>query len=711
MTHVPRAGLLLSLLLFLAPAPAHAQAASGEPPGLFKGADATGPQALSAVGRNRLETLKWDAPTQSIRLVRMVDDLSQQQSLVIQMKNRALAPEVHPVFERSRSTEDETETPETATGTLFIQRDQIRAIEGGTYSWSGTVYTSSRSRTKIGEAILVHGEDQHISGILRVRGDYYLIRPLSNGLHALVEENETKYSSKVEGPRYAGGMSSETSQPKGSSKSRTPSSRPQPASTEQTCVTSTPRLFPNGQEEEISTANTQSNTTAPCPEAATDALVVYTDSAAMGRDIDGLINTAIAEANNAYSNSDIDSHYTLPSSVDLNLAHSQQVEFSTDETLEQDVKDLANNSNIQSLRDQHNADVVVLITADVYGPRGRADEIRAEAGDAYAIIEAPSATDGRFGFTHEVGHLQGAQHNPQAACHPDNPNYPGCDEEGDFFPNAYGHLFSANSNPLQTVMTAPSLVYNKILYFSNPKVSYDGTPTGISDRNNADALATTANTVEYFRTSGTLEARFSLTVYDPDGGVRMFDGNPCGGTGTYSYEWRISYNGPFNYGPPVSTQETFTKVFPEGTHYVKFTATSGSQTDSEVKTVVVDCKPGHQCAGGYTSAKDTASSTRKERSSKQKMVKSRPTQVALHAPIPNPVRTSTEIKYDLPNRTNVRLVVYDLMGREVKQLASGAHDAGTHRAYLDGSILSSGVYVMRLKAGTKQKTRRITVVK
>ena len=87
---------------------AHAQEPPGEPPGLFKEASGTSPQTMNAVGQNRLETLRQDAPTQSIRLVRMMDNLSQQQSLVIQMRNRALAPEVHPVFERPRSTEDET---------------------------------------------------------------------------------------------------------------------------------------------------------------------------------------------------------------------------------------------------------------------------------------------------------------------------------------------------------------------------------------------------------------------------------------------------------------------------------------------------------------------------------------------------------------------------------------------------------------------------
>jgi len=64
-------------------------------------------------------------------------------------------------------------------------------------------------------------------------------------------------------------------------------------------------------------------------------------------------------------------------------------------------------------------------------------------------------------------------------------------------------------------------------------------------------------------------------------------------------------------GRPVSTQESFTKVFPEGTQYVPFTAPSGSQTDAEPKTVVVNCEPIHQCgeSSSTASVKDTASVT------------------------------------------------------------------------------------------------------
>jgi hypothetical protein len=67
--------------------------------------------------------------------------------------------------------------------------------------------------------------------------------------------------------------------------------------------------------------------------------------------------------------------------------------------------------------------------------------------------------------------------------------------------------------------------------------------------------------------------------------------------------------------------------------------------------------------------------------------------------------------YALPQRTDVTLAVYDLMGRRVATLASGPRGTGVHRARLGSTSLPSGAYVVRLRAGGEQKTRRITVVK
>jgi hypothetical protein len=74
---------------------------------------------------------------------------------------------------------------------------------------------------------------------------------------------------------------------------------------------------------------------------------------------------------------------------------------------------------------------------------------------------------------------------------------------------------------------------------------------------------------------------------------------------------------------------------------------------------------------------------------------------ALHQNYPNPFNPSTQINFDLPEPGNVSLVVYDVLGREVGELASGYHDVGYHTAIWDGKSMSgasvaSGIYFIRL---------------
>ena len=250
--------------------------------------------------------------------------------------------------------------------------------------------------------------------------------------------------------------------------------------------------------------------------------------------------------------------------------------------------------------------------------------------------------------------------------------------------------------------------HSRVEHFSNPNVNHDGQSTGTSDRYNADVLQTTASTVENFRVSN--ELRASMTVSGtPGDSERTFTADVCGGTGSYSYEWRISYNGPGNYGPPVSSQESFTNTFPEGTHYVKLTAFSDSQSDTAIRSVWVQGECPHPPCLIPESTSDSL--TAKTATTDEGPMTRMPKRVALRGAAPNPFRSSTEIVYALPQRTDVTLAVYDLMGRRVRQLASGARSAGIHRARLSSTSLPSGAYVVRLQADGQQKTRRITVVK
>ena len=77
-----------------------------------------------------------------------------------------------------------------------------------------------------------------------------------------------------------------------------------------------------------------------------------------------------------------------------------------------------------------------------------------------------------------------------------------------------------------------------------------------------------------------------------------------------------------------------------------------------------------------------------------------PAQYALHQNYPNPFNPTTTIRFDLPEASAVRIVVYDVTGREVASLAHGGYAAGTFSTTLDASRLASGVYFCRMTASS-----------
>jgi aminopeptidase N len=78
---------------------------------------------------------------------------------------------------------------------------------------------------------------------------------------------------------------------------------------------------------------------------------------------------------------------------------------------------------------------------------------------------------------------------------------------------------------------------------------------------------------------------------------------------------------------------------------------------------------------------------------------------------PNPFNPVTSIRYNLPARGFVRLVVFDLLGSQVAVLEEGGREAGEHIVALDASGLASGVYVCRLTAGGSVRTIRMLLLR
>ena len=89
-----------------------------------------------------------------------------------------------------------------------------------------------------------------------------------------------------------------------------------------------------------------------------------------------------------------------------------------------------------------------------------------------------------------------------------------------------------------------------------------------------------------------------------------------------------------------------------------------------------------------------------------------PTEFALHQNYPNPFNPATKISFDLPQDSKVNLVVYDLLGREVKRLVNNELKvAGRYTYDFNGSSLASGVYFYRLDTEGFTNTKRMLLIK
>lgn len=83
----------------------------------------------------------------------------------------------------------------------------------------------------------------------------------------------------------------------------------------------------------------------------------------------------------------------------------------------------------------------------------------------------------------------------------------------------------------------------------------------------------------------------------------------------------------------------------------------------------------------------------------------------LYQNYPNPFNPLTVVSYQLPVASDVRLVVFDLLGREISTLVNERKKPGRYEVTFDASGLSSGVYLYRLTAGTIVQTRKMVLIR
>ena len=589
-------------------------------------------------------------------------------------------------------------------GRLLAVRDELVDIDGDSYGWVGHVYVADDPEMPVGTISLVYRQGGDVQGTIQVRTDLYRIEPLGNRLHVLVDVDEDTLPDGGGDPQEDGGAVAAVAIDLEEADAPMPSP-------------STLDLYESEGPE--SGRGVEVGSGAPMAAQGADVaseggrysfthrvLVLYTDAAAFETSyIEGIVNEAIINSNQAYRNS-----VTSPT---LRLVH-QQILIGFNETgnIINDLADLQNNFTARSLRDSYKADLVVLLTKpDAYPSRsggtttGRANVIytpgKTTSEGAYAIADVKYAVSNKT-FTHEVGHLQGGRHHPdddRDAC-----GGTGCPDDGYEYGRGerriwsdcfYGAGWLCGYNRFATIMAYAPGAYTRVQHLSNPDVEYQGKATGTDTRDNARALENSVTTIAAYRSDPLTAFINGPSVLSP-GETATWYADATGGTpGVPTYRW---------YRDGVFTGVT-TQAYTADAGYNDFSlrvdVTRGGDLAVRSKYVTVfdngGCAPdvvlcpGPDPGGGFLTVAPEA--------------------FALGSVGPNPVSGEGVVTFDVPEASAVAVVLYDVLGREVARPVDREVGAGTHRARLDASALSPGLYVLVMRAGDFISSRQITVAR
>jgi hypothetical protein len=331
---------------------------------------------------------------------------------------------------------------------LTALRGNAYYTDDGSLVWQGSIAETAIKRVMtenevaedaLNSVMLVRNGDR-ITGNVRVLGQLYKIRPLHDARHIVVEVDDSAMP---------------LDHPPADYRKLFQDAAPLPADAKAVAANTVIRV-----------------------------LVNYTASAASASgDINGLINLAVAESNQGYTNSGV--QITLQLAAKSQVTYTQSGNFNTDLTRYRGTSD-GYMDTIHSQRNTTTADVAVLLINNS-SSCGLASAIGATAASAFATAHWDCAT-GYYSFAHEIGHLQSARHDP--ANDPTNTPY------------AYGHGYQSTAGGWRTIMAyaCSSVNCTRINYWSNPTKTYGGRAMGTASRSdNARVLNNTRATVAGFR--------------------------------------------------------------------------------------------------------------------------------------------------------------------------------------------------------------------
>ena len=89
----------------------------------------------------------------------------------------------------------------------------------------------------------------------------------------------------------------------------------------------------------------------------------------------------------------------------------------------------------------------------------------------------------------------------------------------------------------------------------------------------------------------------------------------------------------------------------------------------------------------------------------------KPNEFKLEQNYPNPFNPSTTIRFNLPDASAVKIILYNILGQELRILVNEFKESGVNSINFDASDLKSGIYIYKIEAGNFVQTRKMTLLK
>ena len=337
---------------------------------------------------------------------------------------------------------------------ITLRRKGSTLREDGSISWFGEVEETGE------RALLMVWDKALLTGYFAYKGTVFAVESLGGGVHAYEELNRGQQL-----PDHPDPVGRRDSAPIGD---RNGATKPPSAPIEPSVP-----AFSDRDRKELEAKNIT-----------IDVMILYTQNVATRyiREPADLLALAIEDANQSFRDSGL-------GNIRLRLVHTEAIDYDTTGEdqfthLYAMVDGVGPFKGIRKLRDEKHADIVGLIIDNPKGC-GLSTRVRPDSDEAFFVVHHACATT-TMSIAHEVGHILGIRHDRFV----DQSNTP----------FAYGHGY-VNGGKWRDIMS-----YNegcggcpRIPYWSNPRITYKGEPTGTDAADSARVILELAERVSKFR--------------------------------------------------------------------------------------------------------------------------------------------------------------------------------------------------------------------